>query len=384
MVSFALLSACGGGAPSQDAATNDTVIANTDAAGGNDATTTPPTDATTTPPTDAMTTPPTDAGAMPVDAANPPADASVTPGASPTIAGCRIYPPDNPWNADVSRAPLHARSAEFIAAMNPTRAMHADWGDWSTNHYGIPWAAGMAAAPVALQWTTSWGPRESDPMPCPGGGGMFCYPIPTGSRIEGGPMAATGADRHVLFLDTAGAPNNCTLYELYNAQNFTAAPWRAANGAIFRLGSNALRPDQWTSADAAGLPILPGLVRVDEVLAGEIRHAIRFTMARTARGFIHPATHAAGTNGTNLPPMGLRLRLRASFTATGASPAAQAVLRAMQRYGIILADNGSDWYITGDSDDRWEPLIGGINRALGGVRGMDFEVIETGPIVPQG
>src|SRR4029079_19293891 len=135
---------------------------------------------------------------------------------------------------------------------------------------------GTGARPVPMNWTTSWGDSESDQLPCAGGSNNFCYPILTDSFIEGGPAASSGSDRHVLYVDTAGAPDNCTLYQLYNAQNFTAAPWRAANGAIFSFGTNMLRPDGWTSADAAGLPVLPGLVRVDEVLAGEIRHAVRF------------------------------------------------------------------------------------------------------------
>lgn len=312
---------------------------------------------------------------MPTDGSNP-------PGGSPMIAGCRILPAAHPLNADVSRAPLHPRSAAYIAAMNPTRALHADWGDWSTDHYGIPWQTGTGSPPVALRWSTSWGPRESERRPC--AGSEFCYPIPTTARIEGGPAAASGADRHVLYIDTAGAPDNCTLYELYNAQNFTAAPWVAANGAIFPLGTTMLRPDQWTSADAAGLPILPTLVRVEEVMAGEINHAIRFTMARTAREFIHPATHAAGTTGADLPPMGLRLRLRASFDESRMPASAQVIVRAMKRFGLILADNGSDWFITGDSDDRWRPLIDDINTALRNVRGMDFEVVDTGPTIPQG
>jgi hypothetical protein len=302
--------------------------------------------------------------------------------AVPQIAGCNIFPADNPWNQDVSALPLHTNSANYIANMNPARGLHADWGDWSTNHYGIPWQTGTGAPPVAFHWTTSWGNTESDVRPCSGAGGMFCYPIPTSARIEGGSAAPAGDDRHVLYLDTAGAPNNCTLYEIYNTQNFVSAPWQAANGAIFPLGTDALRPDQWTSADAAGLPILPGLVRFDEVAAGEIRHAIRFTMNNTFSGFIHPATHAAGSTTVNLPPMGLRLRLRASFNLTTFSGPALVILRAMQRYGIILADNGSDWYFTGDSDDRWTATIDGINTAFGRVHGSDFVGVDTGPVIP--
>ncbi len=320
---------------------------------------------------DAGITPPSDAGMRP----------DTGPAMSGTIAGCTIFPADNAWNQDVSALPLHPRAAQILANMSPGTAMHPDWGNWSTDHYGIPWTAGTGAPPVELMWTESWGAAESDPLACPSGGGMFCYPIPTTAPIEGGPGADTGSDRHVLYLDTAGAPSNCTLYELYNAQNFTSAPWVAINGAIFHLGSNALRTEGWTSADAAGLPILPGLVRVEEVLAGEIHHAIRFTMNTSAEGYIHPATHHAGVAGADLPPMGLRLRLRADFPVAGLMPSALVVVRAMQRYGVILADNGSDWFITGDSDDRWDPLMGDLIDGLGTVHGSDFEVLDTGPTI---
>jgi hypothetical protein len=212
---------------------------------------------------------------------------------------------------------------------------------------------------------------------------MFCYPIPGTAAIEGGNGAATSADRHVLYVDTAGAPSGCTLYELYNAQNFAGAGWTAANGAIFHLGSNALRTDGWTSADAAGLPVLPGLVRVEEVLAGSVPHAIRFTMDRTAQSYIHPATHAAGTTGADLPPMGLRIRLRADYPVASAPAPAQAVLRAMQTYGLLLADNGSDWYVGGDSDDRWDSLMDDVISGLRAVHGSDFEILDTGPSMPQ-
>jgi hypothetical protein len=305
------------------------------------------------------------------------------PGPGASIAGCNVFPADNPWNANVSALPLHPNAAQILAAMNPTRTLHPDWGNWSTDHYGIPWSAGSGAPPLPVMWTASWGPTESDPSPCPSGGGMFCYPIPGTAQIEGGAGAPTGADRHVLYVDTAGAPGGCTLYELYGAQNFAAGQWTAANGAIFHLGSNTLRPDGWTSADAAGLPILPGLVRVEEVLAGSIQHAVRFTMDQTAQAYIHPATHAAGTTGADLPPMGLRVRLRADYAVSSAPPSAQPILRAMQTYGLLLADNGSDWYISGDSDDRWNPLMDDVITGLRAVHGSDFEVLDTGPLMPQ-
>lgn len=305
------------------------------------------------------------------------------PTAAATIAGCRIFPDDHPWNLDVSATQLHPRHRALAAIMNPDRALHADFGTWEPDHYGIPWSAEAGAPDVPITWTSSWGDDESDPRGCTVGptNHPFCYPIPDDARIEGGPDSDSDSDRHLLFLDTTGAPNGCRLYELYQVQERTGPELEAANGAIFDLSSNALRTDGFTSADAAGLPILPGLVRYEEVAAGEIRHAIRFTMSRTSDGHIAPATHHAGQSDDALPPMGLRVRLRADYPVDGASPAARAILVAMKTYGLILADNGSDWYFTGDSDDRWEPLMDGIADAMREVHGRDFEAVYTGPTI---
>lgn len=324
-------------------------------------------------------------GGTPTEEPFIPPDGSIgTPGTPPVIAGCNIFPADNPWNLDVSEAPLHPRHAQILAHMSPATALHPDWGNWSTDHYGIPWESGSGAPPAPLTWTTTWGTDESDPLGCTIGTTdyPFCYPIPLTVRIEGGPSAAMRADRHVLYLDTAGAPDDCTLYELYNTQNQSGDGFTAANGAIFHLGSNALRPDGWTSADAAGLPILPGLVRYDEIEAGEIRHAIRLTVETTAEGYIHPATHQSGTAGTDLPPMGLRLRLRASYPETGLTATGLVLVRALKKYGVIVADNGSNWYLTGDSDDRWDAVIGDALDDLGAMHGSDFEVLWSGPTLP--
>ena len=304
------------------------------------------------------------------------------PGNAPIVAGCRIFPNDNPWNTDVSTMPVSPNSAAYIAAMSPSRGMHPDWGNWSTDAYGIPWNSGTGAPAIPMNWSASWGATESDMHPCPSGGGNFCYPIPSTAKIEGNTGASSGSDRHLLYIDTAGAPEHCTLYEVYNAQNWVGPGWTAANGAIFPLDSNTLRPDQWTSADAAGLSVFAGLVRVDEVLAGEIRHAIRFTMNNTANSFIHPATHGAGGSGANLPPMGLRVRLRASFDTTPYSGPSLVILTAMKRYGMILADNGSDWYFSGDSDDRWDPMMDALLTTFRAVHGSDFEVVDTGTPIP--
>jgi hypothetical protein len=313
-----------------------------------------------------------------------PPDASIgTPTTAATIAGCRIFPDDNPWNLDVSANLLHPRRTQLMSHMNPSGTLHPDWGNWTADQYGIPWDTGTGATPAPINWTASWGDDESDPLECTIGPTTypFCYPIPTTVRIEGGSSAPSNRDRHVLYIDTAGAPNDCTLYELYNTQNVTGTEFDAANGAVFPLGTNTLRPEGWTSADAAGLPILPGLVRYDEIEAGEIRHAIRFTMDTTARSYIHPATHQAGTSGSDLPPMGLRLRLRADYPEAGLSPEALIIVTALKRYGMILADNGSDWYLTGDSDDRWDDVMDGILDALGDIHGRVFEIVYSGPII---
>jgi len=169
---------------------------------------------------------------------------------------------------------------------------------------------------------------------------------------------------------------------VYNVQNPTGGMgFRAANGAIFHLGSNALRPDGWTSADAAGLPILPGLVRLEEVMSGEIKHALRFTMNSTSNGYIHPATHYAGSSNTSLPPMGLRMRLKASYSTSNVTGASLIILTAMKKYGIILADNGSDWYFTGDSNNGWAPILDGIISTMSKIHGSDFEAVNTGPVL---
>jgi len=301
-------------------------------------------------------------------------------GGGSTLAGCRIFPADNPWNQDVSALPVHAMNATFIANMNASRGVHPDWGKM-TDFYGIPYTSGTGATPQPLTWTTSWGASESDMLPCPTGTNKFCYPIPLSAPIEGGPQADSDADRHILYVDTAGGPDDCTLYELYQVQNQSGSGFKAANGAVFHLGSNTLRPDGWTSADAAGLPILPGLVRLDEVMAGEIRHAIRFTVERTQKGFIHPATHQAGQDNTSYPPMGLRMRLKASFDVSRFSGPTLVILNAMKRYGIILADNGSDWYITGESNNGWGPYMDDLISDLNKVHGNDFEAVDTGPIL---
>ncbi len=228
------------------------------------------------------TAPASNAGAAAAATISPPV--AVTGG--PTLGGCAIFPADNAWNTrvdDPQAYPVHQNSATYVASMSPGTHLHADWGAWSSSKYGIPWEtvpAGKALVPMTFDVAD-----ESDPGP---------YPFPATARVEGG--ANSGGDMHVVVVDTS----TCTLYETY-ASAYAGPGWNCSSGAKFDLGSNALRPDGWTSADAAGLPILPGLVRVAEVQAGAIRHALRFTVSSTQQGYVHPATHAAGKGSTSLP-----------------------------------------------------------------------------------
>jgi hypothetical protein len=308
------------------------------------------------------TLPPGPGGATATPAASAAPSATPAPAAlGPMVGGCHIFPSDNPWNTDISSYPVDPNSATYLAAMNAgTTNLHPDFGSNAT--YGIPYVAvpgSQAFVPITFD-----DPSESDPGP---------YPVPANAPIEGGP-GATG-DRHVLVVDSG----NCNLYEMFAAQ-YVGPGWHAGSGAIFNLNSDALRPDYWTSADAAGLPILAGLVRYDEAAQnGEIDHALRFTVASTQRGFIHPATHYA-SNSINpaLPPMGLRVRLKSSYDITSFYGSSHAVLAALKRFGMFVADNGSDWYISGATDSRWNDTD--LNQ-LKTVPAAAFEVVQTGTIV---
>jgi len=285
------------------------------------------------------------------------------PGTVPD-GGCPVFPADNIWNAPVDSLPVHDRSAQYVTRIGASSNVHADFGSgvWppgSTSPIGIPYVSVGAGQPdVAVQFT-SW-PNESDPGP---------YPIPGDAPIEGGD-SATG-DRHVIVVDTA----DCVLYELFRAFPNGDGTWRAANGARFDLRSNALRPADWTSADAAGLPIHAGLVRYDEVAAGAIRHAIRFTAPVTQSAYVWPARHeASNNNDLSYPPMGQRFRLKASFDTSGLSEQARVIAEAMKTYGIILADNGSPWYISGAPDERWD---NDVLHELDVIEGADFEAVDV-------
>ena len=273
-----------------------------------------------------------------------------------------LFPADNPWNTDISGYPVHPDSATFIASIGAGRGLHADFGtEWEGSPIGIPYVrvpGDQATVPISFYY-----PDESDPGP---------YPIPPTAPIEGGPYA--DGDRHILVVDV----DNQTLYEVYDARR-SGAGWAAGSGALFDLASNALRPEGWTSADAAGLPILPGLVRYEEVEAGAITHALRFTVSRTQRGYIHPATHfASSSTDPSLPPMGLRLRLKAGFDTSGFPARVRTILQALKTYGMFVADNGSDWYVSGAPNENWDDAE---LHAIDAVTGADFEVVDTGPIV---
>jgi hypothetical protein len=291
-----------------------------------------------------------------------PATASETadrmPANSPIVGGCTVFPSDNAWNQDVSQASLHPNSAAIIATIqgNGGTRLHPDFGE--NPEYGIPFVVVPGDQPLVPITYTAYG-DESDRGP---------FPVPVDAPVEGGD-GSTG-DRHVLVLRA----DTCDLFELYRAFRSTNG-WRADSGARFDLRSNALRPLGWTSADAAGLPILPGLVRYEEVATGEIEHAIRVTFSKTRRGYVLPATHfASSDDNTNLPPMGMRLRLEASFDTSQLAGQARVIAVAMQRYGLIVADNGSDWFVSGAPHPRWD---NDQLRVLGRLTGRDFEVVDT-------
>jgi len=277
----------------------------------------------------------------------------------PSAPRCPVFPKSNAWNQRVDSLPVAANSDEIVRSIGANGSVHADFGSglWEGAPIGIPITVvgkRQKKSRVSFEYAD-----ESDRGP---------YPIPRNVKIEGG-RSSTG-DRHAIIVDRS----SCRLYELY-ALYPKSGGWKAGSGAIWSLRSNKLRPAGWTSADAAGLPIFPGLARYDEVKRGVIDHALRFTVQRTRRAYVFPARHyASDSNDTSLPPMGLRLRLKASFDVSGYPRQARIVLVALKRYGMIVADNGSSWYITGAPNPGWsnEQL-----HTLGRVKGSDFEVVQS-------
>jgi hypothetical protein len=287
---------------------------------------------------------------------SPQAEASASSTSQPEPSpgqSCDGFPANNIWRADVSRLPVHRSSAAYVASIGAGATMHPDFGSglWEGSPIGIPVTVvqpGQAKVKVTFQYG-----RESDPGP---------YPIPENVAIEG------GSDRHIILHDPLG----CKVYELFAAQRRSDGTWRAGSGAVFDLRSNRLRPAGWTSADAAGLSIFAGLSRYAEK---EINHALRITAPRTRNSYLWPARHAASSSGdASLPPMGLRLRLKAGVDTSRMPPQAREIAEAMKKYGVILADNGSPWYLSGAPDERWS---NDALRALKSLRGIDFEAVDT-------
>ena len=278
--------------------------------------------------------------------------------------GCSILPADNIWNTRVDTLPVHSRSSAYVSSIGASAHVHPDFGSgvWppgSTSPIGIPVTEVGAGQPTVAIIYTDYG-DESDPGP---------FPIPATAAIEGGPGG--GGDRHVIVVDRTA----CRLYELFYAWPQENGSWEASSGAAYDLRSNALRPAGWTSADAAGLPIFPGLVTYDEVAAGYIGHAVRFTASETQRAYVWPARHHASSDtNLDLPPMGQRFRLKAGFDISGFSPEIQVILTAFKQFGLILADNGSSWYVSGAPDPRWD------NDVLGELKtipGSAFEAVDA-------
>ena len=277
------------------------------------------------------------------------------------LGNLQVFPANNPWNTDISKEATDPNSDNIIASIGNNVNLHPDFGTvWENSPIGIPYNLVGKNQPLAIikfQYTS-----ESDPGP---------YPIPPDALTE------SGTDKHILVIDTA----NLKLYELFNATRNQDNSWNAGSGAVFDLTSNTLRPDYWTSADAAGLPIFPGLVRYDEVVVkGVINHALRFTVQHTRNSFIHPATHAASnSNNNNYPPMGMRVRLKSGFDISGFAPHVQVILLALKKYGMFVADNGSNWYISGAPDSRWDDDELG---ELKSIPGNNFEVVKMGTVIP--
>jgi hypothetical protein len=292
--------------------------------------------------------------------------ATVVPGRAAPLPGapaCPTFPADSFWHADVSALPVHPQSATWVSSIGAGSGLKADFGSgtWNGGPIGIPFTTvggGQPRVPVSFEYAD-----ESDPGP---------YPIPPNAPIEGG--SASSGDRHVLVVDR----DACRLWELFSAYPHNGgASWTAGSGATWDLRSNAMRPLGWTSADAAGLPIVPGLVRRDEVVAGEIDHVIRFTAPRTANAYVWPASHKAATGGTGDPPMGAWFRLKAGFDISGFSASNQVILRAMKKHGMVLADNGSPWFMSGAPDPGWNDSDLNLLR---GVPGSAFEAVDVSPL----
>ncbi len=274
---------------------------------------------------------------------------------TPNLAGCPMFPANNIWNKRIDQLPVDVHSAEYVASIGVGTRLHPDFG----TIYGIPYTSVPANQPkVAISFDID---DQSDPGP---------YPIPANPPIE------DGSDAHILIVQQG----TCRLYETWDSRKLSNGSWRAGSGAVFDLNSNLLRPDSWTSADAAGLPILAGLVRYDEVAAGQILHALRFTASMTRKSYVWPARHqASNITAANVPAMGQRFRLKAGVNISGYPAEVQVIFKAFKEYGIILADNGSNWYITGAPDPRWDDDM--LVSAFKSLHGSDFEAVDVSSLI---
>jgi hypothetical protein len=295
------------------------------------------------------------------------AGTSATP-APPKVGGCQVFPATSAWNERVDTLPVAGDSSRLIASIGLSNGVPADFGSglWDGSRIGIPYTVVHGKTTPKSRVSFEYA-DESDKGP---------YPIPGNVPIEGQPSSSNDGDRHALIVDR----DSCRLYELYALQR-VGGRWQAGSGAIFDLRSNRLRPAGWTSADAAGLPILPGLARWDgDAATGVIRHALRFTAERTRRAYVYPARHdASSSTDPSLPPMGLRVRLKASVDISKLPRQARIVAQAMKTYGMILADNGSSWFVSGAPSPHWS---NDQLPALGALHGSDFEVVDTASLRP--
>jgi hypothetical protein len=291
----------------------------------------------------------------------------------PVVGGCQVFPAPSGkpagqswWNEDISKYPVAKMSATYIATYGGAH-LHPDFGE---PYYGIPFNIVPASQPMVPVHFTPYG-SQSDKGP---------YPIPNNPEIEGQPLYSVG-DRHLLVLQEG----SCKLYEMWHAEPVSGGKsWTAGSGAIFDLNSTKLRPNGWTSADAAGLPIFPALIKCDEVKAGAINHALRVTFNNTHISYVHPATHDAGLWNTTVPPMGERFRLKASFDISHYKGVANIILTAMKKYGMFVADNGSDWYFQGQGGKEATCWNNDQLDTLKNVPGTAFEAVDTGPALTIG
>ena len=296
--------------------------------------------------------------------------ASSSPIAAPqppntNLGGCSLFPSNNIWNTSIANLPVDKNSSAYISSIGNTVGLHADFGSglYQGQPIGIPYVVVPANQP-GVKISTFLYDDESD---------HALYPIPANPPIEGG--ASSKGDRHILIV----REGECKLFEVGNAYPNTDGSWRVGAGAIWDLKSNALRPNTWTSADAAGLPILPGLIRHDEVAAGAINHAIRFTADITQTAFIWPARHQAGSSSaTTVPPMGARFRLKAGFNTASFPKDVRVILEALKTYGLILADNGSNWFLSGTQDEAWDNYV---LSSISQVKGSNFEAVDTTSLI---